>query len=385
MTPTMKGYALFIFLFMIVRGTSYFELPTDVTRAFGTNSWIVLGIYTLFIIFQIWLMSIGTRKHHNQSIFQLIQIHVPRWLSTTFLLILSLFYVCTSFQIAFTFIRVLQFTNDPTLKVSKVTIIMLVVVTIIAWHGMYTMTKSTVLFFCLTIWITLLGFLQFRDFNLTRLSPFLLQGGSWSLQSMLDVYNAFHGYLIILYITPFIAQQMKWFKYAALSMACTGLYYMLNCMLTQGLVPYDMLLNMHHVTLRVNGASRITALVYITDLLFITFVFSSVINSAAYMWVSHQAALGTSIGAKHSKITRLIILLVAVALPYLPLNYMQWNSFFRILTGSGLILSILFTLMYLIIPYKADSNNSEPSSSVPSQDDNQMGSMPVFEGGTSSG
>lgn len=382
MSPTLKGYAIFILLFMIVRGTSFFELPSDVTRAFGTNSWIVLGIYTILIIFQIWLMSIGTRKHHNQSIFQLIENHLPRWLAVTILMILTVFYVCISFQIAYSFIRVLQFTNDPTINVSKVTLIMLVVVAVIAWHGMYTMTKSTVLFFCLTIWITLLGFLQFKDFSLTRLSPFLLQGGTWSLESMLDVYSAFHGYLIILYITPLFAKQMKWFKYAAFSLACTGLYYMLNCMLTQGLVPYEMLLHIHHVALRVNGASRITALVYITDLLFITFVFSCVITSSAYMWIAHQSAMQTSAAKKHPLITRGIILAAAISLPYLPLNYQYWNSFFRILIASSLILSVIFTLLYLIIPYKAGSKH-EDASSPPSSDNSQLGSLPAYEGGSS--
>ncbi|MGZ9582989.1 GerAB/ArcD/ProY family transporter [Paenibacillus marinisediminis] len=382
MSTTIKGYAISILLFMIIRGTVFFELPSSTARVFGTNGWIMLLVYTILIITQMWLLYIGMVKHKNLSIFQFIQTYMPSWLGKSILFLLTLLFVCVAFRIAYSIILVLQFMSDPTLKVRYVTIILLIVAALLSLHGIYTVTKSTVLFFTLTIWISLFGLIQFTDFHMTRLTPFIFQGGSWNFNEMLDIYSAFQGYLVILYITPFIDKNLKWFKFTAIAIAATGIYFILYCLLTQGLVPYEMLQTINHVALRTNGASRVTALVYITDLLFITFVFSSVITSAVYLWAAFQSASHISKQKKQKKqnYLKFVIIFAALGMVFIPVSYDQWNSFFRLLTLISLILGIVFTMLYLLIPPNkakpSDSNNLTSTD----QDASNLGTLPVMEG-----
>ncbi|MCR8843470.1 GerAB/ArcD/ProY family transporter [Paenibacillus sp. SC116] len=357
MNTPIKGYALAILLFMIVRGIIFFQLPSLVTKEFGTNSWIMLYVFTALVIAHLYLIYKGSKKHQNASIWTIIHTHFPKPVAAVLIIAPSLLFIVISFNLANSYARVLQFTSDPSVNIRIVSIIILGVVLFTAAHGLYTITKTSVLYYLFTFWIVFFELLQFDDIELQRYTPFFLKDGHWSLSGTIDVFGAFLAYETIMFMTPYLEKNMKWISYAAISSFVIGTYYTMYCFLSQGLLPIEQIEDVRFVVLRLYGATRINALEYITDLLFITFIFSAILTSSVYTWSALEGFKTLQKKDRHKE-NLFIAGVIMLALCYVPLNFDESKKLFSISNTILICIIILFTLLYFILPYKNKKANN---------------------------
>ncbi|WP_028546313.1 GerAB/ArcD/ProY family transporter [Paenibacillus taiwanensis] len=369
MNPQLKGYAVATLIFMVVRGVLFFQLPSVVTREFGTNSWIMMIGYTLLMIGVMRLMYVGLQKHQRQSIFQVLQHHFPKWIANSLISFSILLYICIAFDIVFTYVKMLQFTNDVTVNITLTGSIMIAVILYISYHGLYTMSKTSIVLFLLSIWIIALELLQFSDFTLTRLTPFFLQGGEWTVKGALQVVSAYLGFEMLLIMSPHISPDTKWIRYTTGALTLVGCYYTMYCILAQGLLSHYHLVNVRYVVLRLYGATRLSTLEYLTDLLFIFFLFSSLLSSSLYLWGANEG-LKQMQKNNHKLHNYISFGIVLVLLSHVPLNEAQRDVVTMVQGAAGFSLLIIYIVLLLCLPYKppeANTSAHQPESHTPSQ------------------
>ncbi|WP_028596351.1 GerAB/ArcD/ProY family transporter [Paenibacillus assamensis] len=381
MNPPIKGYAFAILLFMIVRGIIFFQLPSLVTKEFGTNSWVMLYVYTAVVIGHMYLIYKGSKKHKNASIWTIIHTHFPKPIATILIVIPSLLFWVVSFNLANAYARVLQFTSDPSVNIRSISIIILVVVLFTAAHGLYTITKTSVLYYLFSFWIVFFELLQFKDIEFVRYTPFFLKNGHLTFNGILDILGAFLAYETIMFMAPYLEKNTKWITYAALSALVIGTYYSMYCFLAQGLLPVEQIEDVRFVVLRLYGATQINALEYITDLLFITFIFSAILSASVYTWSGLEGLKTLQTKDRHKE-NLLIAGIIMIALCYVPFNFDESKLLFSISNTILVCFIVIFTLLYFILPYKENKASSDTANCDSTS--NQSGAAPAPASSSSS-
>ncbi|WP_195571628.1 GerAB/ArcD/ProY family transporter [Paenibacillus sp. 1001270B_150601_E10] len=357
MNPGIKNFALFCMMFLLVRGVTFFTLPSLVTSIYGTNSWTVIPIYIMIMVGLMYILIKGIERHGNQSIFDLLEHRFPSYIAKPISFIIIVNFLGISITIIHEYVSMFQFTLDSSVNVSNAAFFLILAVLIVAGHGLYTMSKASILLFIVSFWIIGIEVLLFSDFSFTRLSPFFFKGGNFEWHGALRIAYSFYGFELLLIIYPHLGKQTKVFRATTWSYVLLCIYYTIYTILSQGLVSFLQIPKIRFITLRLYGASRFPTVEYITDFIFFFFIFSTIISSAAYVWSANEGILKT-ITKKFPLGNYLLIGVCYTILVSLNLSIDDWMglSFFVGLVETFII--VFCILLIWILPKAKNGQNS---------------------------
>src|SRR5690606_13562818 len=92
--------------------------------------------------------------------------------------------------------------------------------------GIYNITKAAIVFFLLSVWMTLLLFYFYGEFEVARLSPFLFQESNRMAIGFLNIYPSYLGYELVMLMIPYSDGKTKLVNAAFLSSLFAALLYL---------------------------------------------------------------------------------------------------------------------------------------------------------------
>ncbi|WP_036619917.1 GerAB/ArcD/ProY family transporter [Paenibacillus alvei] len=357
MSPSCKAWGVGILIYMAQRGVMFFQLPNIMAQQFGTNSWIMIPVFYLLSLFHIIVMYYGMRRQEFRSIPQLITEQLPKYVAVPLLTFIGIQFISIVYIVIHSYTLVFQYTNDTSVSINTLSLIVLGTALYCAWLGPYTMSKASIIFLALTCWSIGLELLQFTDFQIARLTPFIFYQAQPTAKGIAEIMSSFFGFELLMMMAPLLDNRTKWFRSVLLFNGFVAAYYLMYCLLVQGMLPLHQSSTMRYPVLRLYGGSRLTALENITDLLFIFMMFSAVVSAAMYIWSASRAIMQYQLQDRKRPVFLLLGLLCALLL-IAPVSVEQFNMVNEIIAYGDWILIFTLIMLYWILPVRNDKTRS---------------------------
>lgn len=357
MSPTCKAWGVGALIYMAQRGVMFFQLPNTMAQQFGTNSWIMIPIFYLLSLLHIIVMYYGMRRQGFRSIPQLITERLPKYVAVPLLTFIGIQFISIVYIVIHSYTLVFQYTNDTSVSINTLSLIVLGTALYCAWLGPYTMSKASIIFLALTFWSIGLELAQFTDFQFARLTPFIFYQAQPTAKGIAEIMGSFFGFELLMMMAPLLDNRTKWFRSVLLFNSVVAAYYLMYCLLVQGMLPLHQSSTMRYPVLRLFGGSRLTALENITDLLFIFMMFSAVVSAAMYIWSASQAIMQYRLQECKRHIFVLLGLLCALLL-LSSVSVEQFNLVSEIIAYGDWILIFILIMLYWVLPVRNDKTRS---------------------------
>lgn len=357
MSPSCKAWGVGILIYMAQRGVMFFQLPNTMAQQFGTNSWIMIPVFYLLALLHIIVMYYGMRRQEFRSIPQLITEQLPKYVAVPLLTFIGIQFISIVYIVIHSYTLVFQYTNDTSVSINTLSLIVLGTALYCAWLGPYTMSKASIIFLALTCWSIGLELLQFTDFQIARLTPFIFYQAQPTAKGIAEIMSSFFGFELLMMMAPLLDNRTKWFRSVLLFNGFVAAYYLMYCLLVQGMLPLHQSSTMRYPVLRLYGGSRLTALENITDLLFIFMMFSAVVSAAMYIWSASRAIMQYQLQDRKRPVFLLLGLLCALLL-IAPVSVEQFNMVNEIIAYGDWILIFTLIMLYWILPVRNDKTRS---------------------------
>lgn len=357
MSPTCKAWGVGALIYMAQRGVMFFQLPNTMAQQFGTNSWIMIPVFYLLSLLHIIVMYYGMRRQGFRSIPQLITERLPKYVAVPLLTFIGIQFISIVYIVIHSYTLVFQYTNDTSVSINTLSLIVLGTALYCAWLGPYTMSKASIIFLALTFWSIGLELAQFTDFQFARLTPFIFYQAQPTAKGIAEIMGSFFGFELLMMMAPLLDNRTKWFRSVLLFNSVVAAYYLMYCLLVQGMLPLHQSSTMRYPVLRLFGGSRLTALENITDLLFIFMMFSAVVSAAMYIWSASQAIMQYRLQECKRPIFVLLGLLCALLLLF-SVSVEQFNLVSEIIAYGDWILIFILIMLYWVLPVRNDKTRS---------------------------
>jgi hypothetical protein len=199
----LNRFHIALMVFNTQSGAVLFTLPRLTAHDFGTNGWLMILPMFVLVTLNIMLISAVYRMGRGQSIFDILSASLPRFLLIPlYVLLWGLFSMigCLVIKQYALIYQMLIFpaTSDLILK-TFVDVLVVLYIT----KGIYTMSKANVIFSLLLLLQIPLIVLFVHEFDLSRFTPFWLKEGADMYEGLNNLYGAFLGYELCLFLFPY--------------------------------------------------------------------------------------------------------------------------------------------------------------------------------------
>ncbi|SFD82400.1 spore germination protein (amino acid permease) [Paenibacillus catalpae] len=273
-----------ILVFMIQSGVMALILPQLLAETFGTNGWITVFGFGIIATVNILLIAAVYKLGKGRSIFQILEQSIPRFMLIPIYLALAVVWTLLGCMAGKEYILIFQMYAFPTTNPMEFKLIMDLLVFWLLTKGLYNITKTSTIFFWLFIWMVLLAFFFYSDFNWARLTPFLFKGGKFTYLESLDIYSSFLGYEIVLLLFAYTNQKTKLIKATLIGNSVTTLTYCYLAFITFGVYSLGQLKNKAFPVLEMMAYIRFPFMERMENLLFGFILFTVLFSILMYEW-----------------------------------------------------------------------------------------------------
>lgn len=350
MDEKLSQFHVTILIFMTQSGMVIFSLPRLVAQHFGTNGWLSLPFISLIVSINICLIAAVYHLGKGKSIFEILEQSIPKWVLSPFYIFIMACWAIFGCLIGKKYILIFQMLAFPTASpvIFKLVFDLLLFAFII--KGIYNMSKAVTVYFLLTIWMILLLFYFYPDFQWERLTPFVFQDRALSIQGFQDVYAAFLGFELSLLFFPYINKKTKILKAVLTGNLIVTLYYTYLCLIAFGTYGQIYLKTLQYPLLSMFAYMQFP-FIQGTEILFYSFfMFSIITTSGLYLWASKET--GRRIFPINEKLLTLCIVLFTYGFSYLPKTMNELDHLLTILSYilvcSSFLLPIGLILLLLV-------------------------------------
>ncbi|MGE6204936.1 GerAB/ArcD/ProY family transporter [Guptibacillus hwajinpoensis] len=362
MSEKIAPFHLAILIYMIQSGVTLYKLPRMLAVNFGTNGWVMILIISFIAGFNIFLVGLVNRFRRGEDVFEIMEGLVPRKVLAPFYVILAIIWSILPLLVGKDYMlitQVLAFQNTSLLLLYSIILLLAIYLVI---KDIYTITKATTIFFFLTIWMTFMLIYHIPYSSLIRLTPFILKDGSNPIQGMIEVYTAFLGFEMVLFLFPYIDQtKPKWFRSVYVGHVITTVVYGLTCFVSFMYFSFEQLKLTSFPVLNLIAYIEIELIERIESLVFNLFLMKILITVVMYLWAA-KLLLHRAIPAIHEKWCVLILILVAFMITFkvdVAYELAPWLLIFGLAAvgiALGLPLLLLVTLWIRSIRRKRHAN-----------------------------
>ncbi|MFM1651682.1 GerAB/ArcD/ProY family transporter [Brevibacillus sp. B_LB10_24] len=351
MTEKLSQFHAAVLIFMIQSGVVVLSLPNLEARYFGTNGWLFLIVCFLAVSVNICLISIVFRLAKGRSVFAILEQSVPKFILYPLYFVVSMLWGILGSIIAKEYVLIFQMVAFPTIDPMLFLLALLFLAFLLVTKGINSISKSATVFFWLYIWMLLLLFYFFSDFEWGRLTPFVFKGGHDQWRGGLDIFSAFLGYELCLLLFPFADKNTKLMKATFVGSILLIVTYLAVSVVSFGFFSLGQLKILTFPVIELLAYIKFPFVERVENLLYGFFLFSSLITSTMYIWAAKETSQRIWKRADTSLLTFFIIL-ITYGFTFIPrvLNEVwEWLEYVtRIQTGLvfGLPLILIFLLQF---------------------------------------
>jgi len=345
-------------IYMIQAGVVVFSLPRLIAAHMGYNGWITLFLFLGLTSLNILLISFVYRLSGGQSIFQIIEAALPKFIVVPlYVFVLSVWSLCGCIA-AKQYVNIYQIFVFPTAHPMLIKFLVDILTLLLIMKGIYNITKAATIFFWLVIWTILLLLFFVNSISLVDYTPFFLKEAREPLQGGMNIYSAFLGYELSLLLFPYAQKGKGFIRAVYVGNLFTAITYILICIVCFGFYSFYQLQRMKFPVIDLLSYIELPFVERIENLIFSVFVFTALIGNVMYAWSAIQTA-HRIIPKANIKWLSLIIVILAYAVSWIPNVLSEVEKW--LLTLGYLEFGIAFGLpMLLIIILLFRARRNEP-------------------------
>ncbi|GAA4837641.1 GerAB/ArcD/ProY family transporter [Paenibacillus vulneris] len=346
-----------ILIFMIQTGVVLFSLPQLLAQQFGTNGWIMLFFFGAIAQANIYLISLVYRLGQGRSLFEIVEQSVPKFILYPLYVALVSIWALLGCLVTKEYVLIFQMVAFPTTSPMVFKLIVDILVYGLLIKGIYNISKAATVFFWLVVWMNLLIFFLYEEFNWSRLTPFFLQGGDNTVKGYFQVYSAFLGYELSLLLFPYSDKKTKLMKAATWGNMILCVTYAYLCLIVFGFLGAEQLKVMLFPVLDILAYIKFPFVERIENLFYGFFLFTVMITTVMYTWSANEVGIRLIPKMKENVMGFLIIGLVYLVsfIPDILSKVQHWlNVLSMIEMGIAFGLPILAIFILLLQKSKGE-------------------------------
>ncbi|MGO4699561.1 GerAB/ArcD/ProY family transporter [Paenibacillus sp. 2TAB26] len=315
MQEKLSQFHVTILIFMTQTGMVIFTLPRLLAHYFGTNGWLALVIIFMIVSLNILLISIVHRLGKGKSIFVVMEQSIPKFILFPFYLSLVLLWMMIGCLIAKQYVMVFQMIAFPTTNSMVFKLVFDGLAFFLILKGIYNISKTATVFFWAIIWLLLLLFYFYGDFQWSRLTPFFFQESAINMQGVASIYLAFLGYELCLLLFPYTDQKTNLMKAVWSGSFLIFLNYIYTSFIAFGFFGHKYLKDLEYPLLNILAYIQFPFIQGTENLFYAFFMFSIIVTSVMFWWAAKEVSI--RMFPISQKILLLVILLVSYFISFI--------------------------------------------------------------------
>ncbi|MDP4550663.1 GerAB/ArcD/ProY family transporter [Alkalihalobacillus macyae] len=287
MSEKIAPFHLAILIYMIQSGVTLYKLPRMLAVNFGTNGWLMIVIVSFIVLVNLLLISFVIRFRIGENVFEIMEGLIPAKVMAPFYLLLAITWSLLAVLVSKDFISINQVLSLQNTNSSMLIVILMILTFYLGVKDIYTISKATNIFFLLTIWMSLLMIYHVPYTSFLRLTPFIFKEGKNAAEGIIQVYTAFLGFELVLFLFPYIDQSKpKWFRSVYFGHMITTAVYTLTCFVSYLYFSLDQLKITSYPVLNLIAYVEIELIERIESFVFTLFLMKILVTVVLYIWAS---------------------------------------------------------------------------------------------------
>ncbi|GIP27119.1 germination protein GerHB [Paenibacillus sp. J23TS9] len=337
-----------LLVFMIQTGVSALSLSRKAAVYFGTNGWLSILILGCVAAINIVLISIVNRMGNGMSVFDIMEKSIPRFIVIPIYLLLSAYLAAIGCLVGKQYIHIFQLIAFPTASPLMLQGCFNLLVLILVTKGIYNISKAATVFSLLILWMVFLLFAFSNDFEFERMTPFVFKGGRDMLVGAVDMFAAFVGYELILFVMPYADRSKKWTRSVQIGNLMTTLTYFSFVFISFGFFSLGQLKIMIYPLLDMLAYIQLPFVERLENMLFSFLLFTVVVTSTMYTWSAGEAVHHVFPKANRN-VMALFIVFITFLLSILPDTLYELELWLKILSYGEVAFSFAFPIFLILL------------------------------------
>lgn len=306
-----------ILIYMIQTGVYVFSITQVEAQYFGTNGWLITIPASILVCLNIYQMYWVYRLGEGQSIFDILEKSIPKFILAPFYLAISTVWALIGCLVAKQYVLIFQMFAFPTTNPMVFKIAIDILAFMLLTKGLYNISKASTVFFWCTIWMSLLLLYYAGEFRIERLTPYIFQDSSNMLEGFSQIYLAYMGYELCLLLFPYTDKKTKLFRAVIYGNLVRTVFYTVLGFVSFGVVGKDMLKVMLFPLLDLLAYIKLPFIERIENLFYGFFLFTTLITLVLYFWAAGESTQRVFPRIKVN-VQYFFIILVALLISYIP-------------------------------------------------------------------
>jgi spore germination protein (amino acid permease) len=332
---------------MIQSGVTILKLPQILANHFGYNGWISIFIFAFIVMVNIYLISQVYRLGRGQSIFVILEQSIPKFILFPLYLGIAGLWGVIGCLVVKQYIVIYQMVAFPTTSPMLFKVIVDFIIFLLVIKGLYNMSKAATIFYWMTTWMFLLLLIFFRDFEWSRLTPFVFQGETQMISGSIDIYCAFLGFELCMLFFPYV-EKRNFFKAVYAGNLLTTLSYLAVSLICFGFYSFDQLKRILFPTLDLLSYIRFPFIEHIENLLFGFILLSVLITCSMFIWGSKEMLQRIWPRASVKGLTLCILFLVYIV-SWFPQNLSEIEKWLKLLLYAEAGLTFCLPILLIVL------------------------------------
>ncbi|GIQ69526.1 spore gernimation protein [Xylanibacillus composti] len=277
-----------ILTYMVQSGVMVFVLPRLTAENYGRNGWLSIVIFSAAATLSIFLISLVFRLGKETSILHIAESLVWKPLLIPVYLVLVSLLAFTGCMVGKEFILIFQMIAFPTTNPMIFKGVFDILALLLLLKGIYNISKAATVFFFLTIWMMALLLFYLGEFEWARLTPFLFRGDTSYVHGGVEIFTAFLGFEICMFLAPYAERVRSLFKAVYIGNLLTTVVYLSVAIVAYGFFSFGQLVETRYPVLDLLAYIELPFIERMENFLFTFFLLLILISSVMYFWMAEE-------------------------------------------------------------------------------------------------
>lgn len=278
-----------ILVYMTQTGVIVFSLPQIEAQYFGTNGWLSVIICSAIVTMNLLVIGLVYRIGKGKSIFECMEIALPKWTLAPLYIGLICVWSMLGLMVVKEYVLIFQMMAFPTTHPMLLTLIVDLLILYLVTKGIYNIGKAASAFYWLIIWMLLLLLFFIGDFEWSRMTTFVFQGGESLKQGFIAMMTAFLGYELCMLLFPYANRKTKVTRAALMGNGLLTFSYLALSIISFGFFSFQQLKVMLFPLLDLMAYIVFPFVERLENFFYGIFLFSIIVTATMYLWSATEA------------------------------------------------------------------------------------------------
>ncbi|OZB91280.1 GerAB/ArcD/ProY family transporter [Paenibacillus sp. XY044] len=351
MKEKLSAFHVTILIYMTQVGVYSFSLPRLLAQHFGTNGWLAILILAPVVFLNTAIIAVVYRLAKGKSVLEMMERSISKVLLFPIYLFLCCFWVTIGCLAAKEYILIFQIIAFSSTNPMVFMFTFCALAYLLINKEIYNIAKVSTIFYIITVWILFLFLFFYHDVRLTRLTPFIFQGGNPDkIKGFFDAYPAFLGYELTILLFPYSDKKTHLMRSAFVSSGMVTISYVFISFISFGFFSLGQLKVLQYPILNLFAYVHLPLIERIENLLYGFLLFTTMITTAMNSWAAVEVGKRMFPKLKNAVLS-FVIILFGYMISFIPKvlmeaqRWLQYAGYIEIGFAFGFPIALILLLL----------------------------------------